>query len=119
MEQSKERQTLLVIDCVAFQKAFDSIDRDSIWEILRIYRLPSNIINVIFTSLVWNCLGFLMRRTEEMKSRINWTDEKVLGDLDFADDICLINSYIEEVQTKTNSLSGNAKQSRALQCLQK
>ena len=41
-----------------------------------------------------------MRRTEETKTGKNRTDEKVLGDLDFAD--------IEKMQTKTNCLSNNA-----------
>ena len=47
MEQSKELQSPLVMTFVDFQKAFDSIDRYSIWEILCICRMPSKIINII------------------------------------------------------------------------
>ena len=43
-----------------------------------------------------------------MKIGIDWTGKKVLGYLDFADDICLLNSYVEEMQTQPNCLSGNA-----------
>ena len=50
-----------------------------------------------------------MMWTEETKSGIDWSAEKVLGDLDFADYICLLNSSIDELQIKTNSLSSNAK----------
>ena len=61
-----------------------------------------------------------MRRTEETKTGINWTDEKVLGDLDFSEDVCLLNSSVEEMQTKTNCLSSNANKVGTLhQCLQK
>ena len=49
-----------------------------------------------------------MWRTEETKTRIDWTDENVLGDLNFTDAICLLNSSVEEMQTKTNCLSSNA-----------
>ena len=38
---------------------------------------------------------------------IDWTGDKVLGDLDFADGICLINNPAEEMHTKTNYLSNN------------
>ena len=49
-----------------------------------------------------------MRRTEETKTGIGWTYKKVPGDLDFADDTCLLNSSVEEMQTKINYLSSNA-----------
>ena len=51
-----------------------------------------------------------MRRTQETKTRIDWTGEKVLGDLDLADEICLLNSSVGEMPTKTNCLSSNANQ---------
>ena len=53
-------------------------------------------------------LDFVMRRTEETKRGIDCTDEKVLGDLDFSEDVCLVNSFVEEMQTKTKCLSSNA-----------
>ena len=51
---------------------------------------------------------FVMRRSEESKPGIDWTYGKVLGYLDLVDNICLLNSYVEELQTWTNCLPSNA-----------
>ena len=53
-------------------------------------------------------LDFATRRTEETETGIDRTDTKVLGDLDFADDICLLNSCTDEMQAKTNCSSSSA-----------
>ena len=47
LEQSKEWNVPLYANLVDFEKAFDSIHRDSLWKILRHYGIPSKLVNVI------------------------------------------------------------------------
>ena len=47
IEQSIEWQSSLYLNFVDFEKAFDSVHRESLWKLLRLYGLPSKIINVI------------------------------------------------------------------------
>ena len=47
IEQCTEWQWQLHIRFVDFEKAFDSIHRDSLWHILRAYRIPLHIIQII------------------------------------------------------------------------
>lgn len=44
-----------------------------------------------------------------MEMSTAWINSK-LGDLDFADDICLLNKIAEDSQTKTDGLASSAKQ---------
>lgn len=47
IEQSIEWQSSLYINFIDFEKAFDSIHRDSLWEIMRQYGIPGKIINIV------------------------------------------------------------------------
>ena len=47
MEQSPEWNAPLCINCIHFQKAFDSVHRESLWKILRTYGMLPKIINLI------------------------------------------------------------------------
>ena len=47
LEQSLEWNTSLLINFIDFQKAFDSIHRESLWKILQAYGIPPKIINHI------------------------------------------------------------------------
>ena len=47
IEQCSEWQRQLYINFIDFQKAFDSIHRDSLWKIMRGYGIPSCIVNII------------------------------------------------------------------------
>ena len=47
IEQCTEWQRQLYINFIDFEKAFDSIHRESLWRILRAYRIPQEIILVI------------------------------------------------------------------------
>jgi hypothetical protein len=47
LEQSAEWQRQVYIMFVDYEKAFDSLHRDSLWRILRAYGIPSKIINII------------------------------------------------------------------------
>ena len=46
-----------------------------------------------------------MRTTNETKTGIKWKDGNCWGDLDYAGDICLINSSVAEMQDKTTAVS--------------
>ena len=47
VEQSIEWQSSLYINFIDFEKAFDSINRDGMWKLLRHYGLPIKIVNMI------------------------------------------------------------------------
>ena len=47
VEQSVEWQSSAYICFVDFQKAFDSIHRETLWKLLRHYGVPTKIINII------------------------------------------------------------------------
>ena len=47
IEQSVEWQSTLYINFIDFEKAFDSIHRGSLWEIMRQYGIPSKLINIV------------------------------------------------------------------------
>ena len=51
LAQSKEWNAPLYANFIDFEKAFDSIHRDSLWKILRHYGIPSKLVNVINTAL--------------------------------------------------------------------
>ena len=47
IEQCIEWQHTIIINIVDFEKAFDSLDRESMWEIMRTYGIPDKIITMI------------------------------------------------------------------------
>ena len=47
LEQCNEWQSPIILNFVDFQKAFDSVDRNALWNILRVYGKPRKIINII------------------------------------------------------------------------
>ena len=47
IEQSTEWQSSLYVNFIDFEKAFDSVHRDSLWLIMRSYGIPSKIINMV------------------------------------------------------------------------
>ena len=142
LEQSNEWQLPIILNFVDFQKAFDSVDRKALWNILRVYGMPAKIIKLISslyensecTVLVDNepttpfkvntgvrqgcvlspllfciAIDFILRSNTTLASGIIWNGNGgTLGDLDFADDICLLNSTYEDMQEKTNVLSQQA-----------
>ena len=46
IEQCTEWQRQLIINFIDFEKAFDSIHRESLWKILRYYGIPTKIVNL-------------------------------------------------------------------------
>ena len=47
LEQCLEWQRQLLVNSVDFEKAFDNLHRDSLWEMLRNYGIPSKIVQLI------------------------------------------------------------------------
>ena len=50
MEQSIEWNSSLYINFVDYEKAFDSVDRETLWKVLRHYGVPKTIVNMIKNS---------------------------------------------------------------------
>ena len=50
MEQTLEWNASLYINFVDYEKAFDSVDRNTLWKLLRHYRIPEKITNLIKVS---------------------------------------------------------------------
>ena len=59
LEQCTEWNRELYVNFIDYEKAFDSIHRDSLWQILRAYGIPQRIINIIkcFCSNFTCCIG--------------------------------------------------------------
>ncbi|KAJ8397554.1 hypothetical protein AAFF_G00438300 [Aldrovandia affinis] len=53
IEQCLELQTTLIINYIDFKKAFDSVHRESLWQIIQLYGVPSKYVN-IFRALYHN-----------------------------------------------------------------
>ncbi|XP_071123141.1 uncharacterized protein [Mytilus edulis] len=47
IEQSVEWQSSLYINFVDFERAFDSVNREGLWQLLRPYGIPTQIVNII------------------------------------------------------------------------
>ena len=47
LEQSLEWRTPLYVNFIDYEKAFDSVDRDSLWKLLRHYGVPVKIVSII------------------------------------------------------------------------
>ncbi len=47
IEQTLEWQSTLYMNFIDFEKAFDSIDRNTMWKLLRHYGVPQKIVNII------------------------------------------------------------------------
>ena len=50
VEQSMEWDSSLYINCVDYEKAFDSLDRDTLWKLLQHYGIPENFLSLIRNS---------------------------------------------------------------------
>ena len=50
VEQSIEWNSSLYVNFVVYEKAFDSLDRETLWKILRHYGVPMKLVNMIKNS---------------------------------------------------------------------
>ncbi|XP_052233243.1 uncharacterized protein LOC127846107 [Dreissena polymorpha] len=137
LEQSHEWNGSLYVVFVDFEKAFDSLHRDSLWKILRHYGIPKKIVNVIRslyenferrvvhnnqvtepfkveTGVKQGCIlsplffsmaidRIIRRTTEGRRQGIQWTLTSLLDDLDFADDIGLLASRNQDINSRRHN----------------
>ena len=138
IEQCTEWQRELYINFVDFEKAFDSLHRESLWKILRFYGVPQDLVLIIkcfynnficsvgntelyfkigtgvrqgcvMSALLFNmAIDWTMRQTTNVPRGIRWTLFTTLEDLDFADDLALLSHTKEHMQEKTSRLSETA-----------
>ncbi|VDP26420.1 unnamed protein product [Schistosoma curassoni] len=106
VEQSVEWNSSLYINFIDYEKAFDSVDRITLWKLLRHYGVPEKIFNIIRNSYdglqykVW----IMKTSTSEGKHGIQWTAQNQLDDLDLADDLALLSLTHKQMQMKTISV---------------
>ena len=55
VEQSIERNSPLYVNFVDYEKAFDSLDRETLWKILRHYGVPIKLANMTKKSYMRDC----------------------------------------------------------------
>ncbi|KAL9983368.1 hypothetical protein ACROYT_G005527 [Oculina patagonica] len=109
-EQAKEWNSTVYANFIDFEKAFDSIHRETLWCILRHYGIPSTVVNII-RMLYHDCHAQVIcenQNTTQDQRGIRWTLSDVLSDLDFADDICLLVHRHTDMQAMTEGLASTA-----------
>ena len=124
----------LYINFIDYEKAFDSVDRETIWKLLRHCGVPEKIISLIRCTyqdmscrIVHACqlsrsievrqgcllspflfllvIDWIMKTTQTGRNKgIQWTLWTQLDDLDFADDLALLSHNHSQMQDKTTLL---------------
>ncbi|KAJ8356884.1 hypothetical protein SKAU_G00196780 [Synaphobranchus kaupii] len=97
VEQSLEWNSPFYINSIDYEKAFDSVDRETLWKLLRHYGVPKKLISLI----QYTYQAVLPCR----KNGIQWTLWSQLDDLDFADDLALLSHNCNQMQDKTTRLA--------------
>ncbi|VDP63236.1 unnamed protein product [Schistosoma mattheei] len=124
VEQSIEWNSSLYINFIEYEEAFDSVDRTTLWKLLRHYGVPLKIVNIIQNSYdglhckivhggqstksfeLKTVIDWIMNMsTSEGKHGIHWTARMKLDDLDFADALTLLSQTQQQMQEKTNNVA--------------
>ncbi|VDP78038.1 unnamed protein product [Schistosoma mattheei] len=114
VEQSVEWNSSLNINFIDYEKAFDSVNRRTLWKILRHYVIPEKIVKMIRNSYDrlqckvvhrGQLTDAFQTSTSEGKHGIQWTAQNQLDDSDFADDLALLSHTHEQMQIKTASVA--------------
>ena len=97
LEQCTEWNRELYVNFIDYEKAFDSINRDSLWQI----------VPCVMSSMLFNiAIDWVLCRTmEDQRRGLRWTPFTILEDLDFAEDLALFSHTRQHIQEKTNRLS--------------
>ena len=137
IEQVIEWNSNLYICFVDFEKAFDSVHRETLWKLLKIYGIPYKLVDMIKATYrnskcavidgietsqwldvksgvkqgcVLSGLLFLIVMDWIMtKTGIRWNFTTVLEDIDFADDLALLSSTKTHIQKKVDRLNKHSK----------
>ncbi|XP_033106313.1 uncharacterized protein LOC117108408 [Anneissia japonica] len=108
IEQCTEWQRKLYVNFIDFEKDFDSIHRDSLWDIFRKYGIPQELV-LIIKSVFDNYTCRVGHATAKQKKGIRWTLFSTLEDLYFAVDLALFSHCHDHLQEKTTQLNEVAK----------
>ena len=122
----------MYVNFIDFEKAFDSVHRDSLWLIMSSYDFQDNqhectVVDgqdttewfKIKTDVKQGCnmsgllfllvFDWVMRNTlRGVNTAIRWKFSTKLEDFDFADDIALLSMFKKHIQAKTDKLSYEA-----------
>ncbi|GFR60484.1 endonuclease-reverse transcriptase [Elysia marginata] len=82
VEQSLEWNSPLIVNFLDYEKAFDSIDRELLWKIMRNYGIPEKISVLLYGCEAWNASTMCIKRIQVFINwclrrilRIKWTDK--------------------------------------------
>ena len=78
IEQSYEWQTPLVINFIDFVKAFDSLHRPSLWDIMKAYGMPIKIIRIVQLLSKIVSVQFSMAAKHRSGSKSRWVSNNVV-----------------------------------------
>ena len=116
IEQSIEWNTPVYVNFIDFEKAFDSVDRKLLWNLMAHYGIPPKYINIIKNTyqdmqcqVLLLCIDWTMKQTTHNKNTdIQWSLTEQLEDLDFADDIALFSHSHQQMREKSQLLETTA-----------
>nr|KAG5685975.1 hypothetical protein BaRGS_017414 [Batillaria attramentaria] len=106
VEQSLEWNSPLYINFIDYEKAFDSVDREALWKLLRHYGVPGKIISLI--QCTYQDMSCRIAHAGQLSESFEWTLWTQLDDLDFADDLALLSHSHSQMQDKTTCLEATS-----------
>ncbi|KAL0152485.1 hypothetical protein M9458_052208, partial [Cirrhinus mrigala] len=106
LEQSLKWNSSLYVSFIDFEKAFNSIDRASLWRLLRLYRVPEKITNIIRNS--YEGLTCKVVHSGQLTDAFLWMLWNQLEDFDFADDLALPSHTQQQMQEKSSIVAENS-----------
>ncbi|KAI0215988.1 hypothetical protein LSAT2_031965, partial [Lamellibrachia satsuma] len=106
LEQSTEWNSTIYIAFIDFEKAFDSLHRESLWRILRHYGIPQKMVNVI--KILYTDVQCQVACNIHMSD--SFSVKSGLEDLDYADDIGLLSNRHKDMQEKMDKPTRTAPQ---------
>lgn len=119
IKQCVQFQHPLTVNFIDFEKAFDSIHHDLLWQIYHnskcCFQTDTGTFFDVMTGVRQACIlspllflltiGYVMRNTSSGNDYvISWTDQTSLANLDFTDDIALLAESREKLQQLTTRL---------------
>jgi hypothetical protein len=121
LEQSNEFNSSLYTVFIDFTKAFDNLDRDVLWQLIRHYGIPAKCIAIIRNTytgmqsksvsplLFLLAVDWIMKKaTDGRRNCFQWTMFNHLDDLDFFDDIALLSHSHQQMQEQLTQVERRA-----------
>ena len=105
MKQCVKFQQAPSINFINFKKAFDNVQRESLWNTARMYAIPQKSI----TNTVPSCGDFIMQKAVGGSDlALQWREKMQLTDLNFANDIFFVAEMRDELQELKSNLEKTA-----------